>query len=264
MVKCKQDYIGAKFNHLTVIKQVDDYVTKQNKKPKAQFMCECDCKQDNPNFVIVRLDSLKNGHTSSCGCVKLNKTLELSQNNKKPIKDSQFLELNLTDKEHSLYGRCKASNTENYFYFSMTDYETIKDYCWYENITNSSDYHRIVTTIDGKPVAMHSLLGMFYPDHINRNPLDNRRENLDETATKQIQAQNRKLQRNNSSGCKGVGWSKSAKKWRARIKLQNKEINLGLFETKTDAIIARLKAEIENYDKRSWQVQLMMKHKLVK
>lgn len=264
MIKCKKNYIGKKFNHLTIIKQVDDFVNpKGNHRHRPQFLCQCDCKQDNPNTVVVRLDSLKSGHTSSCGCVKINSTLKLSENNKKPIKESSNLELDLCDNEHQLYGRCKTSNTDNYFYFSMADYDAIKNYCWYENIKQPSEYRCLVTTINGVPTPMHKVLGMFNPDHINRNPLDNRRENLDNSASKQIQMQNRGLQKNNTSGCKGVSWNIQSKKWRARITVNYKEISLGLFDKKDNAIIARLIAEKKYFDKRSWQIQLMKQYQLL-
>jgi hypothetical protein len=75
--------------------------------------------------------------------------------------------------------------------------------------------------------------------------------------------QNRGLQRNNTSGCKGVGWNIQTKQWRARIKVNNKEISLGLFDKKDNAIISRLKAEMKYFDKRSWQVQLMKQYQLL-
>ena len=264
MIQCKQNYIGQKFNHLTVIKQVDDYVSpNSNHRPRPQFLCQCDCKGDNPNEIIVRLDLLKSGHTASCGCLQLKHTLEMSNNHRKPMENNEYLELNLTDNKHTPFGKCKASNTDDYFYFSMCDYELIKKYCWYVNITKSTNYKRLVTCIDGIPTVMHKLLGMFNADHINRNPLDNRRENLDMFATKQIQSQNRGLQVNNTSGCKGVGWSKKDKRWIARIKVNKKDIYLGEYKSKEEAIASRLKAEKEYFNSRSWQIELMQKFKLL-
>ena len=264
MIQCKQNYIGQKFNHLTVIKQVDDYVSpNSNHRPRPQFLCQCDCKVDNPNEIIVRLDLLKSGHTASCGCLQLKHTLEMSNNHRKPMENNEYLELNLTDNKHTPFGKCKATNTDDYYYFSMCDYEKIKDYCWYVNIHHHSGYHRLVTCINGVPISMHQVLGMTNADHINRNPLDNRRENLDNSATKIIQSQNRGLQSNNTSGCKGVNWHKQANKWRARIIINHKEINLGLFNHKSEAIKARLLAEMKYFDKRSWQIQLMNKYQLL-
>ncbi len=52
---------------------------------------------------------------------------------------------------------------------------------------------------------------------------------------------------NNISGVIGVGWHKRTSKWRARIKVNQQDYNLGSFENKNDAIVARLKAELKYY-----------------
>jgi hypothetical protein len=50
----------------------------------------------------------------------------------------------------------------------------------------------------------------------------------------------------NSSGYIGVNWHKSAKKWMAQIKVNRKNIYLGLFTNKEDAVEARKEAEVEH------------------
>ena len=42
MIKVQKDLTGQKFGRLTVIKQVEDYITKSNYR-KAQWLCQCDC-----------------------------------------------------------------------------------------------------------------------------------------------------------------------------------------------------------------------------
>lgn len=110
---------------------------------------------------------------------------------------------------------------------------------------------------------MHKLLGMSNPDHINRNPLDNRRENLDTKTTNAIQMQNRNISSSNRSGCKGVCWHKRNSMWMAYIKINKKEIFLGYYKNKDEAIISRLNAEKRYFDKRAWQVGLMEEHGLL-
>lgn len=103
--------------------------------------------------------------------------------------------------------------------------------------------------IDGKSYLKHRLIYlMFYGklpellDHIDRNPLNNRIENIRE-ADKKINSINRNLQSNNKSGYKGVSWNKNSSKWEAYIKVNNKRIHLKLHETLEEAIEARREAE---------------------
>lgn len=69
-----------------------------------------------------------------------------------------------------------------------------------------------------------------FTDHIDGNPLNNRRENL-RIATSAENQHNRSKPRNNKSGYKGVTWQSAVGKWRAQIKVNGKAIYLGLFTT---------------------------------
>ena len=61
--------------------------------------------------------------------------------------------------------------------------------------------------------------------------------------TQTCSLQNNGLQKNNTSGFKGVFWNKRGKNWMARIKINNKEIYLGLHEDTVSAALARCLAE---------------------
>lgn len=76
-------------------------------------------------------------------------------------------------------------------------------------------------------------------DHINHNPLDNRRCNL-RVCT---QFQNNQNQRHNTSGKVGVSYCKRDKLWVAHIKVNGKMINLGWFKDFDKAVECRLEAE---------------------
>jgi hypothetical protein len=70
-------------------------------------------------------------------------------------------------------------------------------------------------------------------DHVNRDKLDNRRENL-RMCSQRENGKNTSLKKNNTSGAKGV--SKASKgKFRARIWLDRKEIHIGTFCNVFDA-----------------------------
>lgn len=79
-------------------------------------------------------------------------------------------------------------------------------------------------------------------DHINRNKLDNRKSNL-RNVDNQKNHFNRGLQKNNTSGVKGVVWDKESNKWLAQIQLDYRNHTLGRYSLINDAIIARQEAE---------------------
>jgi hypothetical protein len=80
-------------------------------------------------------------------------------------------------------------------------------------------------------------------DHINRDRSDNRLINL-RLATPSLNNQNKQIQRNNTSGCKGVSYHKKNKKWVSHIGINNKKNRIGQYENISDAIQARRIAEI--------------------
>lgn len=95
-------------------------------------------------------------------------------------------------------------------------------------------YYRI--RFNGKKYLTHRLIFLmhhgFMPkfvDHADNNPNNNRIENLRE-ATRTENNQNRKLQKNNSSGFKNISWEKSANRWRVRINVNGKSKSFGCFE----------------------------------
>ena len=71
-------------------------------------------------------------------------------------------------------------------------------------------------------------------DHINRDKLDNRIENL-RPATVSQNSMNRDITSKNKSGYKGVWWDKHKNKWRAVIKTSGERIHLGYFANVEEA-----------------------------
>lgn len=76
-------------------------------------------------------------------------------------------------------------------------------------------------------------------DHIDGNPLNNRIENLREATVAQ-NMMNSKLFLNNTSGAKGVEWSKRLKKWTVRIQIDGKRKYFGSYY---DIQVAKFVAE---------------------
>ena len=73
--KCKyckaENLIGQTFNYLTVIKRVID------EQDRVKWLCRCIC----GNEIIVRGDSLRSGHTKSCGCFQKKRVSEIASKN---------------------------------------------------------------------------------------------------------------------------------------------------------------------------------------
>jgi len=72
-------------------------------------------------------------------------------------------------------------------------------------------------------------------DHISGNQLDNRKSNLRVCSRKENQRNRGCLNKNNSSGFRGVSWDKFRKKWVAQLSYCYKHIFLGRYDSKEEA-----------------------------
>jgi len=79
-------------------------------------------------------------------------------------------------------------------------------------------------------------------DHINGDRSDNRIENLRDVP-KLVNSMNAARPAHNTSGSVGVHWYKKNNKWSAAITVEQRQIHLGYFANKDDAIAARRSAE---------------------
>lgn len=242
MVKVRKDLTGIKFDRLTVIKQVSDYIYPSSKKHEAMWLCKCDC----GNEVIVTNGHLNSGKIKSCGCLKK----EVSKNTMR-IKGKNNKKQNKYDLTGE-YGIGYTSKGEE-FYFDLEDYDKIKDYCWH---INDSGYIVSMTTdsINSKRICilMHRIITDcpedMVVDHINHNKNDNRKYNL-RICSQQENRMNSNISKRNTSGYTGVYLCKTSNKWQAYITYNNNDIYLGLFNNKEDAIKARVEAEEKYFGK---------------
>ena len=85
-------------------------------------------------------------------------------------------------------------------------------------------------------------------DHVNRVRTDNRISNL-RSATRSENLRNTGILDRNTSGVTGVSWAAERGQWNAKIGHRRKQINLGYFAQKKDAVQARLDAEIRIWGK---------------
>lgn len=239
MVKVKEDLTGQVFGWLTVLKQTEDRVT-PSEKHLPMWLCQCSCGSE-PK--IISGHSLRSGTTVSCGCKKREFARMLGLNSKE-------------ENVYDLSGDYAVGYTlkgEEYW-VDKEDVKLLSKYCWYYNdrgylVTNDSEHktiiylHRLVMNVlDSNECDV---------DHKNHPPrhehkIDNRKSNL-ELVTRSENIMNSHIRTNNTSGITGVNWNKDTQKWRARITINYKEINLGFFDNKEDAIKARKDAEIKYF-----------------
>lgn len=124
------------------------------------------------------------------------------------------------------------------------DAEKVLLYKW--SFTHGPDGRNYVRGIDRstkppKQIKLHRYLldapvGM-HVDHINGDPLDNRRENLC-LATPSQNQQNSRKKADATSVFKGVSWHKKARKWRATINVKGKQVHLGFYADQEAAALA--------------------------
>lgn len=118
----------------------------------------------------------------------------------------------------------------------------IKDYIWTLWTTKRHSGIYVIGYTPGiwnKSIRLHRLIMDAQPgqivDHINGDPLDNRRSNL-RIVTSTINNQNAKKRKDGlTSKHKGVCKSPNGKKWRAQVQVNRKKKALGYFDTEEEA-----------------------------
>lgn len=86
--------------------------------------------------------------------------------------------------------------------------------------------------------------GKLQIDHINGNKEDNRWCNI-RTVDNRVNCMNQKRPKNNTSGTLGVCWHRAKRKWISSIKINYKTIQIGAFDSKEEAVKARLDKQEE-------------------
>jgi hypothetical protein len=116
------------------------------------------------------------------------------------------------------------------------DFERLSAFKWWAQFLQARRCF-VVTGYVGNNIAilMHRFIIGAQPgeitDHINLNPLDNRKTNLRKVTKRQNNLNMPLLRSDNRSGFRGVSWFKNDKKWAASIHFNNHKIHLGYFTT---------------------------------
>lgn len=130
------------------------------------------------------------------------------------------------------------------------DYKKLIKHKWKYCFTQGKEY--VYTYSEGKRISMHRYL--LNPnadqevDHVNGNGLDNRKKNLRRCSHSQ-NMMNRKINKNNKSGYKGVCYRARINLYYAYISVNSKTINLGHYKKIKDAALAYNTAAQKFYGK---------------
>lgn len=124
------------------------------------------------------------------------------------------------------------------------DFEELNKLKWCAYKNRNTFYAHKTMNVNGKitTVKMHRKIlglkdGRIKCDHIDGNGLNNQRSNL-RICSNAENIRNSKKYSTNSSGFRGVSWSKSSKKWQSQIGHDGKMIPIGRFDDKKEAALA--------------------------
>lgn len=179
-------------------------------KKATLWRCRCSCGKE----TVVQLGNLRSGHTKSCG--KCNTIIA-----------------------HDGFMECVVKNRRS-FLFDEEDLPLVKAGTWTVGrdgyvLGQDGDkrirFHRMIMEVKDDEVI----------DHINGDPSDCRKENL-RIATQHQNSMNHSLNRNSTTGFKGVCLDKRYNKYMAHIHPDRKMIFLGYFDTPVEAALAYDKA----------------------
>lgn len=239
--KDAEDLAGRKFGFLTVIERAEPVFRKNGDKITSRWRCKCDC----GNEVVVEKSELTQGKTISCGCYRRSLQKEIGM--------AQRLQ-NRYDLSGD-YGIGYTSNTNKPFYFDLEDYDKIKNYYWCEKKGYIVAGKRESEKGRGKYIFFHRLVmgaleynGNNLIDHINHNPVDNRKENLRICSQKE-NLMNRKI--------KGCFLDNRRNKWVSFIKTPDGKTITKSFDTEEQAMSQRKMWEKEFFGEFTYKEEVV-------
>ena len=224
---------------------------------QTYWNCICEC----GNEFIGNGAKIRSGQILSCGCLHKEKIIKHARElgyiyggyNKK------YNEYDLSND----FGIGYFANGEK-FYFDLEDYDKIKNFYWENN--HGYAIARIYNQENQEYIYMHRLIldakNGEVVDHINRNRLNNLKNNLRITDNFG-NARNASIAKNNTSGVVGVSFINNRNMWVAQITVNYKNMNLGYFINKEDAIRTRLRAEKEYFGEFAPQRHLFEEYGIV-
>ena len=143
------------------------------------------------------------------------------------IKDfDNYMVSNLGNVKNATTNQIIKQRYDKYGYKRLNIYKNKK---MFVKLVHQLVANAFLENIDNKPCI----------DHIDNNKENNNVSNL-RFATYQENVRNSKIAKNNTSGAKGITFSKASNKWRAYITIDGLEAHLGYFDSIEDAKAARV------------------------
>ena len=169
--------------------------------------------------------SIKNKHTKSCGCY-----------NKRRTKESNKIHGLGSTRLYTIWGDIKRRtlNPKHKYYVDYGGRGITICEDWLD-IRNFYDWAMSNGYEENKGLSI---------DRIDNN--GNYEPSNCRWVTQTIQARNQRIQKNNTSGYKGVYYYKRSNKYKAQIYIKSKKISLGYFQTAVEGAIAYNNYIIEN------------------
>jgi hypothetical protein len=230
------DKTGMKFGRVTVIERDGNRGGMIGKGP-VMWKCRCDCGE----ICRISTGDLTNGRQKGCrSCGKQAQANKVAKTNKFVIKENiVYLDIS-TNKNHDTWTLLDRDDFGKIYAINRKVYA---------KAGRGGAIYAYVKPLNDKTRSLHRLIMSCKDheqvDHINGNTLDNRKSNL-RICTQSENNRNARLNRNNTTGCSGVGWHKRYQKYYVRIKENGKEKSLGYYSDLADAIKVRKIAEKKN------------------
>jgi len=200
------DITGERYGRLTVIKEVE------RRGYTRRFLCKCDC----GNEKIIEMRALRSGHTMSCGCLQRESASKKNSIDLTGKRFGKLLVIGRSDKKHATQEKtvwhCKCDCGK--------EIDVLSTYLTMGGVKSCGCHRRERT----KGLREHN----------------ERNFRKDGVMTSLLKS---KLRADNTTGHKGVTFSRARRKYVAQISIKGKRIYLGEYEKIEDAIEARKKGE---------------------